>query len=161
MEEKITMPEGISDELKAYIDRIVEQKVRETLAAKAAELDTPPDGPAPVIIRADSLSICPGLSTPELDDLWVTAYFTPEASAPPAQRAALAGIRPAESISPYAAPDITADTGKPRFSLKKKISFLVIGVIAFALCVQILSANGIIDFQNYSDLTAKLFGNIF
>jgi hypothetical protein len=147
MDENIFMPFGMSDELKAYIDRVVEQKVKEALAVRSVAAAS--NGPA----------ILPSLSTPELDSIWVSSEFTPEEYTPPETAGAPAvGFTqvPTPIMMPY-----NYVKAAPRFSFRKKVSLFVIGVVALALGIQLLGANGIIDFGKYSELTATIFGNIF
>ncbi|MDR1067811.1 MAG: hypothetical protein LBL36_01015 [Clostridiales Family XIII bacterium] len=150
-----------------YIDSVIAEKVKETLAEMRAELsrDTAPQPFTPQPFRPQSpelKSVAPLLSTPELDGLWISEYAPPELSSPN-NNVHAPDIGLAESVLPAADTQENTDREKKasRSGFRKKISFFVIGVIVLAVSVQLLGSNGIIDFHSYADLTSKLFGTVF
>jgi len=164
MDENNKLPDALRD----YIDAVIEQKVKEAVQSAFAELSatatpvavpvavaapttaapTQPVASADIIVEVRPAPVAPMIHTPALDDLWIDMKFMPNENGAPLPNHA---ERTYENAAPH----------KSRFSLKKKVSFLVIGVLALAICVQVLSGTGLVDFGGYSELTSTLFGNVF
>jgi hypothetical protein len=123
---------------------------------------TPVD-PAPIAEKR-FYRIAPMVQTPELDMLWINEETektqTESVSVAPITIAPATPVVDEVQIESNSAGNFE-ETRKSRFGLRRKISFLVIGVLALAACVQVLGSAGIVDFNGYSELTSALFGNIF
>jgi hypothetical protein len=171
-----------------YIDSIIAEKVKLMLVemrpelsrnaapkSRAAKSRVPKSYPTTKPYTTTK-SAAPLLSTPELDKLWldenVPPYAAPRKKASTRKKenktknkkiASRSSFEKKASRSDFEKkaprPGVIEKASHPGF--KKKVSIFVIGVIVLAVSVQLLSSKGIIDFHQYADWTAMLFGTVF